>query len=164
MIQIDIAQILTTVIGFLLVVWVLKKYAWGPILDLLDARREKIRSDFADAEKALGEAEDLKGEFETKLSDIKVIERERVQEAVKRGEYIAEGIIGEARSQADATRNKAESDINIEAEKAQLALRDTVVAMALGAAEKVIQERLDDKKHRQLIQDYIDQLGEIPHA
>ncbi len=164
MIQIDIAQILTTVIGFLLVVWVLKKYAWGPILDLLDARREKIRSDFADAERALGEAEGLKGEFETKLSDIKVIERERVQDAVKRGEHIAEGIVSEARSQADATRKKAESDINIEAEKAQLALRDTVVAMAIGAAEKVIQERLDDAKHRQLIQKYIEQLGEMPHA
>jgi len=164
MIQIDYAQILTTIIGFLLVVWVLKKYAWGPILDLLDARREKIRNDFADAEKALGDAESLKSEFEVKLSDIKVIERERVQEAVKRGEHIAEGIVSEARTSAESTRKKAESDIAIESDKAQIALRDTVVAMAIGAAEKVISERLDDQKHRQLIQDYIDHLGDMPHA
>jgi len=164
MIQIDIAQILTNIIGFLLVVWILKKYAWGPILDLLDARREKIRSDFADAEKALGEAEELKGEFADKLGDIKVIERERVQEAVKRGESVAEGIVSEARNQADVTRKKAESDMAIEAEKAQIALRDTVVTMAIGAAEKMIQERLDDAKHRKLIEDYIDNLGETPHA
>ena len=157
-------QLLTTLVGFLLAIWILKKYAWGPILDLLDARRDKIRSDFAEAEKALNEAEELKGDFEDKLSDIKVIERERVQEAVKRGEGIADSIVVEARGQADVTRKKAESDLAIEAEKAQLALRDTVVAMAIGAAEKVIRERLDDEKHRRLIQDYIDHLGELPHA
>jgi F-type H+-transporting ATPase subunit b len=145
--QIDFAQVLTNIVGFLLVVWVLKKYAWGPILDLLDARREKIR-----------------GEFAAKLGDIKTIEREKVQEAVKRGESIADGIVGEARRNADGLREKAQFDISVEAEKAQLALRDTVVSMAIGAAEKVIHERLDDEKHRHLIRDYIDKLGELPHA
>ena len=162
--HIDLAQILTNIIGFLLVVWVLRRFAWGPILDLLDARRDKIRSDFAEAERALSEAEDLKGEFSAKLSDIKVIEREKVQEAVKRGEGIAEGIVGEARRQADGLRDKAQTDIVLEAEKAQLALRDSVVQMAIMASEKVIGERLDDDKHRRLIREFIDNLGEMPHA
>jgi F-type H+-transporting ATPase subunit b len=162
--HIDLAQVLTNIIGFLLVVWVLRRFAWGPILDLLDARREKIRSDFADAERALSEAEDLKGEFNAKLSDIKVIEREKVQEAVKRGEGIAEGIVGEARRQADGLRDKAQTDIALEAEKAQLALRDSVVQMAILASEKVIGERLDDDKHRRLIREFIDNLGEMPNA
>jgi F-type H+-transporting ATPase subunit b len=159
-----IPQLLTTAIGFLLLVWILKKYAWGPILDLLDARREKIKKDFAEAERALGEAEQMKGDFQAKLGDIKVIEREKVQEAVKRGEAVAEGIVSEARNQADTLRHKAEQDIDIEAGKAQIALRDSVVALAIGAAEKVIGERLDDAKHRQLIQEYIDNLGEMPNA
>jgi F-type H+-transporting ATPase subunit b len=164
MIQIDFAQVLTTIVGFLLVVWVLRKYAWGPILDLLDARRDKIRADFAEAQQALDDAEQLKGDFATKLSDIKVIERERVQEAVSRGENLAEGIVSEARRQADTTRQKADADLAIEADKAQVALRDSVVEMAIGAAEKVIGERLDDAKHRQLIQEYIENLGEMPNA
>jgi F-type H+-transporting ATPase subunit b len=162
--HIDLAQVLTNIIGFLLVVWVLRRFAWGPILDLLDARREKIRSDFAEAERALNEAEDLKGEFNAKLGDIKVIEREKVQEAVKRGEGIAEGIVGEARRQADGLRDKAQTDIALEAEKAQLELRDSVVQMAIMASEKVIGERLDDDKHRRLIREFIDNLGEMPHA
>jgi F-type H+-transporting ATPase subunit b len=162
--QIDFAQVATNIIGFLLVVWILRKFAWGPILSLLDARREKIRNDFAEAEKALGEAEELKGDFAAKLGDIKTIERQKVQEAVKRGEGIADGIVGEARRQADGLREKAQFDISVETDKAQIALRDTVIAMAMGAAEKVIGERLDDQKHRQLIQDYIENLGELPHA
>ncbi len=162
--QIDLAQVLTNIIGFLLVVWILRKYAWGPILGLLDARREKIRSDFADAEKALRDAENLKGEFNTKLGDIRNIERERVQEAVKRGEGIADGIVDEARKQADATRQKAQTDIALEADKARLELRDSVVAMAIAASEKVIGERLDDEKHRRLIREFIDNLGEMGHA
>jgi F-type H+-transporting ATPase subunit b len=162
--HIDIAQIITNIIGFLLVVWVLRKFAWGPILDLLDARREKIQNDFAEAENALGEAENLKSDFNAKLGDIKVIEREKVQEAVKRGEGIAEGIVGEARRNADGLREKGLADIAMESDKAQIALRDTVVQMAIGAAEKVIHERLDEDKHRQLIKDYIDNLGEMPNA
>ena len=105
-----------------------------------------------------------KGDFESKLGDIKVIEREKIQEAVKRGEELADGIVTDARSQADTTRQKAEADLDIEAQKARVELRDSVVNMAVGAAEKVIGERLDDQKHRQLIQEYIDNLGELPNA
>ena len=162
--HIDLAQVATNIIGFLLVVWVLKRFAWGPILDLLDARREKIRSDFAEAERALSDAEQLKSDFNAKLGDIKVIEREKVQEAVKRGEGIAEGIVDEARRQADTVRQKAQTDIVLETEKAQLALRDSVVNMAIMASEQVIKEQLDDEKHRQLIREFIDSLGEMPHA
>ncbi len=59
---------------------------------------------------------------------------------------------------------KAEQDIELEAHQAQLILRDSVVAMAIGAAEKVIGERLDDAKHRQLIQEYIDAMGSAADA
>ncbi|MCK9997259.1 MAG: F0F1 ATP synthase subunit B [Candidatus Krumholzibacteria bacterium] len=152
-------QLLTTALGFLFFVWILGKFAWGPILDLLDERRGKIDGDYTAAEKNLAESEKLKGEFELKLADIKVIQREMVQEAVKRGEDIADGIEKKARSGADETRDKAAQDIELAAQKAQIELRDDVVAMAIGAAEKVIDERLDDNLHRKLITDYIDQLG-----
>jgi F-type H+-transporting ATPase subunit b len=154
----NITNLLTTAVGFILFVWILAKFAWGPILNLLDARRQKIEGDYAAAENNLADAEGLKGDFEAKLADIKSIERERVQEAVKRGEVIADGIVHKARSEAEATVVKAEQDIEVEAHKAQLELRDSVVAMAIGAAEKVISEKLDDPLHRKLINQYIDEL------
>ena len=154
-----IPQLLTQMAGFIILVLILKKYAWGPILDMLDQRRDKVDGDYKAAEKNLADAEQLKSEFELKLSDIKAIEREKVAEAVKRGEGLAEGIVGKARTQAEETKTKADQDIEIETQKAQLELRDSVVAMALGAAEKVIGERLDDALHRKLIQEYIDSIG-----
>ena len=162
-----IPQLITQVIGFLIFVWILRKYAWGPVLDMLDERRGKIDGDYEAAEKNLADAEELRGEFELKLADIKVIERERVQESVKRGEEMADGIVSKARLQADDARTKAEQDIELETHKAQLELRDSVVAMAIGAAEKVIGEKLDSDQHRRLIQEYIDNLpqaGGSPHA
>jgi F-type H+-transporting ATPase subunit b len=152
-------QLLTTVVGFLLLVWIMRKFAWGPILDLLDQRREKIESDYKAAERELGSAEALKADFETKLSEIKVIERERVQEAVKKGEQLADGIVTKARAEVDQSKAKSLADLEMEARKAQKQLRDDVVDLAIGAAEKLIGERLDDDKHRQLIQRYIDELA-----
>ncbi len=161
---IDLAQILTTWAGFLIVVLILRKTAWKPLLDFLDARREKIRKDYADAEHALSDAEALKGDFAHKLADIKAIERERVQEAVKRGEQFADGIVAEARAKAEVALEKAKADIDIEAEKAQIQLRADVVDMTIAVAEKLIGERLDDEKHRALIRQYIESLGRVSHA
>ena len=158
MVMPKLPQLLTTALGFLFFVWILGKFAWGPILDLLDERRSKIDGDYTAAEQNLAESEKLKGEFELKLADIKVIQREMVQEAVKRGEDIADGIQKKARAGADETRHKAAQDIDLAAQKAQIQLRDDVVAMAIGAAEKVIGERLDDNLHRKLITEYIDGL------
>ena len=154
----NITNLLTTAVGFLLFVWVLAKFAWGPILNLLDARRQKIEGDYAAAEKNLADAEQLKGDFEAKLADIKSLERERVQEAVRRGEGIADGIVHKAHSEAEAKVAKAEQEIEIEAHKAQLELRDSVVALAIGAAEKVIRTKLDDAMHRKLITEYIEEV------
>ncbi len=157
-------QLLTQALGFIFFVMILGKFAWGPILNMLDERRNTIENDYKAAENNLSEAEQLKGEFELKLTDIKVIEREKVQEAVKRGEGLADGIVTKARTAADETKAKASQDIELEAHKAQLQLRDSVVDMALGAAEKVIGEQLNDDLHRKLIQQYIDTLGENSNA
>ena len=83
---------------------------------------------------------------------------EKVQEAVKRGEVTADGIVDKARAGADEIRRKADQDIEFEAQKAQIELRDSVVSLAIGAAEKVIGERLDDDLHRKLITEYIEGL------
>ena len=159
MVMPKLPQLLTTAVGFVFFVMILGKFAWGPILNVLDERRGKVEDDYASAEKNLADAEQLKGEFESKLADIKAIEREKVQEAVKRGEELADGIVTKARTNADDTKQKAAQDIELEAHKAQIELRDSVVTMAIGAAEKVIGERLDDDLHRKLINEFIDNLN-----
>jgi len=162
--DLNIPVVLTNIAGFVIVVWILAKFAWGPILDLLDARRDKIANDFAEAKTARGEAEQLKGDFELQLGEIKVIEREKVQEAVDRGEEIAVKLKAEAQAKADTSLEKARQDIEVESQKAQLSLRDDVVKLALGSAERLINSKMDDETHRRLISEYIDELGGMPNA
>ena len=158
----DIIKILiTNTIAFVILVLLLKKYAWGPILSVLDQRKEKIKSDYDAAAGKLGEAEKLRQDYDAKLAEIKALERERLQEAVKRGEEIANRLEQEARSKAGDFLTKAEAELEREVGAARLELREQVVTMALAAAEKVVKENLDDAKHRKLVEDFIQQLGDV---
>lgn len=156
-----IALLLTNILAFLILLWILKRFAWGPLLRMIDARREKIRSDYDQARGKLEEADQLRADFEEKLSDIKTLERERVQEAVKRGEQIAADLEKEARGKAGDFLDKAEAEIERDAAAARLELRAQVVNMSIAAAEKLIKEKLDDQKHRQLVEDFIQDLGDL---
>jgi F-type H+-transporting ATPase subunit b len=156
-----ISLLLTNIVAFLIFLWILRKYAWGPLLSMLDARRERIRSEFAAAEGKLGEAEQLRSQFESKLGEIKSLERQRVQEAVKRGEEIAAKLEQEARGKASDLLGRAEQELEREVGAARLALRAQVVEMSISVAERLIKEKLDDEKHRQLVEDFIQELGDV---
>jgi F-type H+-transporting ATPase subunit b len=154
----------TNIIGFVIVVLVLKKSAWGPMLDMLDARRDKISADFTEASTARTDAEGIKSDLELQLVEIKSLEREKIQAAVEKGEDLAETIRNEASTKATATLEKAQNDIEVETQKAQIGLRDQVVDLAMKSSEMLLKKELDDDTHRKLISDYIDSLGEMPHA
>ena len=155
-----IALLLTNIFAFLLFVFLLKKYAWGPLLAMLDARRERIKSDFDEAAKELDDAKKLRAQFDAKMSEIKGIEREKVQEAVKRGEAIAVTLEQNAREKTGEYLSKAEGEIERDVRAARLDLRKQTVDMAIMAAEKIIKEKLDDQKHRQMVEEFITRLGE----
>lgn len=155
-----IALLATNIVAFLIFFWVLKKYAWGPLLAMLDARRDKIQADFDAAEAELQSAETLRAEFDAKMAEIKEIQREKVQEAVKMGEGIAANLEQKARDEASQYTEKAEADLEHEVRAARMDLRKSTVDMAIQAAEMVVKESLDDQKHRQLVEDFITRLGE----
>jgi len=158
----DIIKLLATnILAFLILLWILRKYAWGPILGMLDGRREKIAGDYQAAQGKIDEAEDLRSDFENKLTAIQQTERERVQEAVKRGEELAKGIEQEARQKAANILEKGEGDLERDVAEARLELRAQVVNLAIGAAEQLVNEKLDDQKHRQLVEGFIQSLGDI---
>jgi F-type H+-transporting ATPase subunit b len=158
----DIIKLLATnILAFLLLLWILRKFAWGPLMSMLDARRDKIRTDYETAQGKIDEADELRRDFEGKLSDIQSTEREKVQEAVKRGEDLAKTIENEARIKANTLLEKGESDLDQEVAEARLELRQQVVDMAIGAAEKLVKEKLDDDKHRRLVEGFIQDLGDI---
>jgi F-type H+-transporting ATPase subunit b len=156
LVRIDI--IVTQIIGFLIVLWVLKRYAWGPVLGMLEERRAKISRDVSDAEKLRREAESLKAEYSRQLETIEAQARTRIQEAVVEGQKVAEEIKHAAEADARRIVERARADLELEYKKARASLRADMVTLSLGAAEKLLSERLDNEENRRLVDRFLTEL------
>jgi F-type H+-transporting ATPase subunit b len=154
--------LLTQVVGFLVVLWLLRKYAWGKLLAFIEKRRETIAAEFENIEKTRADADALRRKFEDELAGIEATRRTRIQEAVHEANGIAGKIRDDARQDAVDTRVKATHDIAMEMDKANAAYRDRMVDAVLTATEKLIRQRLDDAQHRRLINEYLDEVASRP--
>lgn len=146
--------------GFLLVLVVLKLFLFRPITELLDRRRAEVDGRYADAEGRQAAAEQLRSEYEGRLAGAEEEMRQRIAEAVKEAQAIREEIIADTRSQADRILSKAREQVDRETEHAMVELRSAVAALAVEAAGKLIEERMDPDKHREMIGRFIDQIGD----
>ena len=153
--NIDWAQIVTHVIGFLITLWLLKKYAWSAILGFVEGRRERIANSFADIEKGQAEVEAKKKQYDQELEKIELLRREKIQQAAREAEALASEIKEEARKETVEMRQKAERDIAIELDKANEVLKDRIIDAVFVTTEKMIKGQLDKNKHNKLINDYL---------
>jgi len=154
--------LLTQVVGFLIVLWLLRKYAWDKLLTFTEKRREAIAAEFAGIEKSKLDVDGLRRKFEEELAGIETTRRARVQEAVHEANQIAGTIRDDARREAVDMRVKAGKDIDLEMDKANVAFRDGMVNAVVTATERLIRVRLDDAQHRQLINQFLDEVGSRP--
>ena len=157
--QLEWPVILTQAVGFIVVLLLLKKYAWGKLLQFIDKRREMIEGEFAEIDRGKEEVEQLKNNYEKELSNIEETRRAAIQEADKEAGELANSIKDEARQETVTMRQKAEQDIQLEVNKANVQLRDEMVNAVITATEKLIKERLDDDKHRRLISDFLSEVN-----
>ena len=158
---IDPKQVLTQILGFLILLWVMRKYAWGPILASLEARRQKIAGDFEAARKAKADADATKLELENELKGIEAKARQRLQEAVAEGQKVAGEIRTQAQAEAAARMARAEDDIAREREKAKELLKEQVISLSMRTAEKILRQRLDDPAQRKLVGEFVEEVGAI---
>lgn len=156
----DLRVVAIQVAGFILVLAVFKLFLFKPILGILDARRKELESQYEDAEASRRAAEEMKSQYEQHLASVQEEIRSKITEAVKQGQEMREEILQESRTKAEAILEKAQEEIRREKDKALAELKDTVANLAVDAAGKLIQERLDDRKHLELVRRYIDQLDE----
>ena len=152
---IDFKQVLTQIVGFLIFLWLIRKYAWGPVLETLENRRAKIVSDLAHAEKEMQDAALLKADLDRQLKGIDAQARAKIQEAVAEGQTMAAEIKADAQTQARARLARAEGEIEGERAKAQKALQEDIARMAVTGAEKILRKKLDDAEQRRLVAEFI---------
>jgi F-type H+-transporting ATPase subunit b len=152
------AMVVTTIIAFALVYWVLNKYAFGPVLAVIDERRLKIDDDLKKAEILREQAHAEKLELDERLKHIEEEAREKMIELVNEGKRVSASIQEESRKQAEAMIEKAKQNIQFETEKARETLKVDIINLTLKATENLIRTNLDDAKQRDLINDFISQI------
>jgi F-type H+-transporting ATPase subunit b len=156
---IDVRQVITQILGFLLMLWILRKYAWGPLTGMLEARRAKIVGDFKAAEQTKAEANEVKAAYEQKLRGADAEARQRIQDAVVDGQKAAAEIKAQAQGEAATRLQRAEDEISREREKAKEQLREQVVTLSIRTAEKILRQKLDDPAQRKLASEFVDEVG-----
>jgi F-type H+-transporting ATPase subunit b len=156
---IDVRQVVTQILGFLIMVWVLRRYAWGPLLGMLEARRAKIAGEFQEVERLKAEAGEARARYEQELRGIEAQARQRLQEAVAEGQRVAGEIQQQAQAEAHQRLERAQDDIAREREKAKEIVKQQIIALSMRAAEKILREKLDEQHQRKLVGEFIDEVS-----
>jgi F-type H+-transporting ATPase subunit b len=157
----EIGQIVTQIIGFLLALWILKKFAWKPLLRIMEQRVDVIVSEFDHIHKQKTQMEKLVSDYEAKLKDIDNLTRAKILEAASEGQKMAYEIKENARKEAKDFLDKAKDRLQREVDMAKVQLRDDLVEMTLKVTEKILKEKIDQEKDKELIADFIDELEKI---
>ncbi|SYZ72377.1 ATP synthase subunit b [Candidatus Zixiibacteriota bacterium] len=153
--NIEISQVITQIIGFLITVWLLKRFAWKPLLSMMDERRQKIVDEFQNIDEEKARAAALKAEYEDKLKNIEGERRQKIAEAVTEADKVASEIKAHAQEEAHGIVTRTAEQVERDIAKAKVQLKEEMIGITLAAAEKVLQEKLDEKKERQLIDKFI---------
>jgi F-type H+-transporting ATPase subunit b len=144
--------------GFVVVLLILWKFLFKAAGDVFASRQRDVETYYSAAEDDRKAAAELKAEYEKHLVNIDAEMRAKITEAAKEGQTLREEIVAEAREKSEQVLARAEEQIGREKDKAILEIKTRVADLAVGAASKLIEERLDDEKHRQLVDRYIDDL------
>jgi F-type H+-transporting ATPase subunit b len=156
---VDIKLVLTQILGFLILVWILGRYAWGPVVASLEARRQKIAGEFADADRRKADADQLRAKYEQELRGVEALKRQGIQDGVAEGQRIAAEIRAQAQTEAQERLARAQDEVMREREKAKELLKEQVISLSLRTAEKILREKLDDPAQRRLASQFIEEIG-----
>ncbi|HEX8910139.1 MAG TPA: F0F1 ATP synthase subunit B [Anaeromyxobacteraceae bacterium] len=149
---------LWTAITFLVLIVVLGKFAWGPIVKMLDERERTIRDAIEQAKKERAEAEKMLAEQKASLAAAQREAAALAQRSKAEVEALRVDLTARARKEADDLVVQARRQIQDEKAKAIAELKGQVADLAIDAARRLIKSSLDEKAQRALVEEYIAQL------
>jgi F-type H+-transporting ATPase subunit b len=157
--DINVGLIIWTIIIFLTVLFVLWRFAFGPILAAVNAREEGINKALEEARSRQEEAERLLEEHKQQLAEARRQAQEILAEGRDAAGRLQKDIEGKAREEGEAILTRARKEIEREKDAAVDAVRKEAVDLALAAASKLLHQKLDGEQDRKLVMDYVDGLS-----
>lgn len=159
-IGVNIWTALFILLNFLLLFFVAKKFLFVPVKNMIDSRQKEIDTMYREADAAKESALALENEYKDRLAATQETGETLVKEAMVRGKNREEEILRQANLEADAIRQKASADIARQKKKALNDAKDEIASLAMQIAGKVVGETLDEDRQKQLVDKFLEELGE----
>jgi F-type H+-transporting ATPase subunit b len=159
MFDINLGLSVWTTLVFLSLLGILWKFAWGPILEMVQAREDGIQGTLDQAANEREEAAKLLAEHRQQMADARRQSQQMIAEGKEAGERVRKDIEEKARAEGDAMIERARASIEREKEAALDELRKESVDLALAAAARLVQASLDEQKDRELVMGFIDEMS-----
>ena len=158
---IDPRFILVAIVGFIALMFVLIKFAFGPLVNTLQARQDKIVGDLDEAQAKRDEMIALQRDYETRLASIEDEARDKIQSAVKEAQAARDEIITRAQADAQAIIVRGQAEVDAERAKSLTEARNQIVDLATLMASRSAQENLSAAGQSNLIDDAIAKFGSV---
>ena len=157
-IDVDPGVVFWTVITFIVLLIILKKFAWKPILTALDQRENAIRESLEKAEQAKLDAQNVLEQNQASLAKAEEESKKIVEQSRQYAEKLKDQILQDSRDQARKMINEASNEIERKKDAALDDLKTQVAEIAIKAAEKILKENLNEEMQKKIVNKYI---GEI---
>jgi F-type H+-transporting ATPase subunit b len=153
--SVDIWKLAFQVINFLILLFLLNRFLFKPILARLDDRSATISKGLEDAEAAARDRELARAEREAAVAEARKEANEMIARANKIAEDTRNEILTSARAEAEKVSTRAREEIVAEKDKAMAEIRGQVAELALAAAGKLVRRQMDDPTQRRLVEDFL---------
>ena len=147
-----------SLISFFILFFLLKRFAFPPILEVLEERENKIRSEISDAEKLRQEAEEIKADLGKELKSAHEKAQTIIQMAGDESKKLQEKSIQETQSKVRQIQNDAEQEIQITRNKLLNEIRSYTAALTMASTEKMLKRSLSDDDKKRLVDESIDEV------
>jgi len=163
LVQADPGLFIWTIVTFLVLLSLLAKFAWRPLLAALDSRQETIRKSLDDAQQARQELERLNKESAEIIRTARVEAESIISQGRADGERLREEVRQKARAEADHIVKNAERQIQLETGRALQQIRREAVDLSVMIASKIIQRNISKEDNERLIEDALKQIEAPRH-
>jgi F-type H+-transporting ATPase subunit b len=153
LLHIEPGSVIWTIVTFLVIVWLVGKYGWKPILSALKTREESIRNDLETAKSEREKSTALLKEYEASISGAKKEAAEIIQKAQDAAGRIKEHGIAETKETTLKMIERAKAEIDRESDAAKADLKKYVADLTVMATSKLLNKTIDARQHEQLILD-----------
>jgi F-type H+-transporting ATPase subunit b len=156
--KLEISVIISQIIAFLFMLWILKLFAWKPYLKLLSERRSKIQQEFLKIDLEKEELNKLSEQYHRQLAQIDEEARSILHDATTKAHAAAAHISEAARKEAKESLNQVKKAIDLEITEAHQQIKKNLISLVMGATEKMIEEKVESDEDKRKISEFIERV------